>query len=335
MGWNLCWRHENYDTKRRSSKKVYFTKLSPDRFLATFPEMLSKAQLYSPLKKIKEREIDEEKSGDSSENEEIKVWETTKDNTVKMHKSVPYSRKSRYINIAGPSIKEFDDWEIIESSLTNIKIKSISVYFNYYITWIAVTYVERDFHEIKRTHSPSSKYLNDRHQDCATLNLEETEYIWYIKYTYTTKTNYIRNIEIGTTNGKVMIVEGQVELSRIKSDDEKGILYNSIITGQETESHNRTEQAIEGRSMDEKLLVNMPNKMRVSRSYEDARISHLRRIKPSTIMETNTSNIEISEERIQEMDLHKHNQRLVGFKTKFSEYLLALEIYTEPCTYMR
>lgn len=33
---------------------------------------------------------------------------------------------------------------------------------------------------------------------------------------------------------------------------------------------------------------------------------------------------------IQSVDLSKHKQRLIGFKTNFTDYLLSFEIYTEP-----
>ena len=133
-----------------------------------------------------------------------------------------------------------------------------------------------------------------------------------------------------------MLIEGQVELSFLKSEDDKQNIFNSIITGigQETESQFKTENNDENKEKEQLQLSQIPKKNRMSRSVETSRYTYVKRIRPSSVNETNHTKIDINQEWTQEMDLQKFSQRLVGFKTKFSDYLLALEFYTETCTYL-
>ena len=153
---------------------------------------------------------DKEKELEQSQ-EENKNFESTNDATT--HRNRIF--ENRFSKTKEKDIKEIDDWDIIEDRNTSIKIKSITVYFDYYIYALEITYIKRDHSKVTSIHWANKEYLQKKDLERQTLNLANDEFINSFKYTFTTNTNFIRSIRIGTTKGVKMVFEGQVELSQI------------------------------------------------------------------------------------------------------------------------
>lgn len=139
-------------------------------------------------------------------------------------------RKSIANGNPGAWITDIDDYQIIADSNTEIKIKSITVYSSHYIMAIEVTYIEADLKETTVVHAANDRYKHDKHgiEKC-TLNLANDEFIDFISYTYSSQKRYIRSIQIGTTGGHLMIMEGEIELNNLHTESLQNSTFSSLV----------------------------------------------------------------------------------------------------------
>ena len=96
MGWVLCWRHDDNSSQRRTSKKFTFTRLSEDKYLATFSEKAYAKELKKWKRKNKHMTFDEKIHIDSQGNENLEQFENSKDDFEQHRQSNSYSRKSKH-----------------------------------------------------------------------------------------------------------------------------------------------------------------------------------------------------------------------------------------------
>jgi hypothetical protein len=230
--------------------------------------------------------------------------------------------------------KVIDDFSIIEDPRTDIKIKEITVYASHYIMAIEITYVEGDLTETKSEHASNLKYLNERPDiEKWTLTLEADEHIHYISYAFSSQNKFIRSLQIGTTGGHLMVLEGQIELNNMhaesghESGTENEPSFNVNIIGKDK---------VESRKSDPRAFNNQSE---IKPEIDDRKVSHSN--KPLSYKVRKDFNAKSSRkmsfgkpgDKVQTLDMIKLKQRVVGLKTKFSEFLLGIELYTEPCTY--
>lgn len=233
-------------------------------------------------------------------------------------------------NFDGSEIHETDDWGIIEDPNTEIKIKAITVYASHYIMAIEITYIEADLKETKVVHAPNNKYLRERPDiEKATLVLESDEFIDFISYTFSSQKRYIRSIQIGTTAGHLMVLEGQIELNNFTTDSNQTSSYSSLIHPVVPEQEIEKKSAATNEESLKQMIEFNVNQRRekVSNSHNVTRVTDYNKFNAK---ETHQLSVLKQNEKVKTVDLVKYKQRLVGLKTRFSEYLLGIDLYTEP-----
>lgn len=205
------------------------------------------------------------------------------------------------------------------------------MYVKYYVLAIEVVYIEDDLTEIKRVHSADDKYLFRNDLEKCTLNLNSDEYINLISYTFSSQSDFIRSIQIGTTKGYLMVMEGQVELNQLDSDNSNPSIFNLVEfnVSREKEAGKLTiTNNFESDQEKDKEMRTSYNKKLINQSYQQ---TSYKRYKKQSRGHTRHMSVINQDEKIQTIDLVKYKQRMIGLKTKFSKYLVAFDIYTEPC----
>ena len=228
--------------------------------------------------------------------------------------------------------KVTDDFGIIEDSRTDIKVKSITVYASHYIMAIEVVYIESDLSETVSVHAANSKYKNERPDiDKCTLNLAEDEYIDYINYSYSSQKKFIRSIQVGTTGGHLMIMEGQIELNNMNADSQDST-YSSLVNniGLEKDVSRKSASPLPQNFQNNSVMRSPNNEAKLSFSEPYNKAKHDEKFNAKPIREVSFVG---QKKKNRTLDLIKLKHRVVGLKTRFSDYLEEIELYTEPCTY--
>lgn len=245
------------------------------------------------------------------------------------------TRKSLATEYDNSEVRQIDDWNIISDSKSDIKIKAITVYACHYILALEVLYQEPDLTEYRVVHSGSKKYLNDRGEvEKRTLELENDEFIDFIGYSMSSQKKYIRSMKIGTTGGHLMIVEGQVELNNISTNSVNNSAFSSFLQGVVLDKEKRytTVQKFEPNKTDNETgskheLIGTPHSERLDRTYGKKAIEDSK--------STREGSIDKKREKEQILNLAKQNQRVVGLRTRFTDFLIGIDLYTEPCPYKK
>lgn len=233
-------------------------------------------------------------------------------------------------NFDGSEIHETDDWGIIEDPNTEIKIKAITVYASHYIMAIEVTYIEADLRETKVVHASNNKYLRERPDiEKSTLVLESDEFIDFISYTFSSQKRYIRSIQIGTTAGHLMVLEGQIELNNLTTESNQTSSYSSLLQPVVPEQETEKKSAVTNEeSLNQMIEFNVDQRRgKASNSHNIVKVPDYNKFNAK---ETHQLSVLKQNEKVKTVDLVKYKQRLVGLKTRFSEYLLGIDLYTEP-----
>jgi len=222
-----------------------------------------------------------------------------------------------------------DDFRIIEDSSTEVRIKQITAYASHYIIAIEVVYIQANGVETTSVHSSNEKYLNSRPDlEKRTIELEMDEYINYLSYTISSQTGLIRTLQIETTLGNQLLVEGQVELNYLANDSEQDNSFSSLAGAGKDDKHTFL------KSYDHDL-----NNIDYTNNLKNASIRILSE-KPSILAgrefnskEPHQGSVLKLYEKEKALNFVKLSQRVVGFKTRFDGYLKEINLYTEPCTY--
>lgn len=228
--------------------------------------------------------------------------------------------------------KVTDDFGIIEDSNTEVAIKQVTVFASHYIIALQVVYVEGDLGETKVVHSSNEKYLNSRPDlEKRTLDLERDEYINYISYSISSQTGLIRTLQIETTGGQQLLIEGQIELNNMNNESGQDSDFSSII-GLHKEEKATLVKSYEipppGIEYAEKLKTESVK----AQTENQSMISPNQKFNNKDAHQGSVLKLE---EKVKSLNFVKLNQRVIGFKTKFQGYLKEIDLYTEPCTYHR
>lgn len=98
---------------------------------------------------------------------------------------------------------EFDDWEIISTPNQHFRITHITVYADYFICAMEITFEDFSGHCIKQIHSTDESY-KEREDEIhkAELEIDPDDYIEFVSCAYSSQKPAIRNIKIGTHKRK-------------------------------------------------------------------------------------------------------------------------------------
>jgi hypothetical protein len=165
------------------------------------------------------------------------------------------------------------------------------------------------------------------------LTLDTDEYIDYISYAFSSQNKFIRCIQIGTTGGHLMVLEGQIELNNMhaesgpESGTDNALSFIVNNTGKEKmEARHSVPCAFNNQSVIKPEIENrkvshsdIPLSYKVRKDFNAKSSRKMSFVKPG--------------DKVHTLDMIKLKQRVVGLKTKFSEFLLGIELYTESCTY--
>lgn len=322
-------KNESLFEKNRGSTKVSCIKLNKERFIIEFPAYSSKRSIRKNRKHVsnssKTIELlsdDCKKSFESDENPF--KGNSTREQTYKFTNHIIGLSKSK-MDLDNENTKSFDDWNLISDHKSEIKIKSLTVFASYYIIAISVVYVEADLTEKTSMHSCIDvKYLDRPDYEKCTLSLESDEYINYLSYLFSSQNGYIRSLQIGTTGGQLMVLEGQIELNNMTSD---GSDFSSVLTGAGQDKERPSMETMPADfSKQTNTLMSFP-KATPFKSQLMLTETNRHKYREKAMR---TFSVAKPNEKIMSLDLVPKSQRLVGFKTHFGHYLRTLELYTEP-----
>ena len=327
MGGTNCWWFPNNSGVNRSGA-VDITPWGKERMKVTFPPTRMSASEYTKNLKRRSKLFHQEQSKSLGDENNIRErTNTTRDqtnktngNTLGMHKFETNS------DINCSHLDVYDDWRHISDPKSEAKIKSLTIYANYYICGIEIVYILADLREITSAHNIEPTLIDLRQEnEKVTLELDDDEYIHYISYWASSQKKYIRSLQVGTTGGKLMVIEGQVELNSLNSNTNSSFtnlgLYKPRPTLETTpyesnkSSHLLTHKSARGRiykSENENL------------SWEFYKFN-IKKLRNMSVLQP--------DEKIYDVDLQKKDMRMVGLKTEFGKYLRSIELYTEPCHY--
>ena len=168
MGVNLCWFNKKPNASgSKTSTKVFITKINKNRNLIKFP-VHNQIRRSNSLVKEKDKKLYEKERLTSSDQEESKYIESTKEATTQRSK---FNKLYNYTNQT-ETYEEFDDLTIIEDRSNSIKIKSITVYFDYYIYALEITYIDINNKEFKSIHWANKDYSSRQNLEKSTLKLK-------------------------------------------------------------------------------------------------------------------------------------------------------------------
>lgn len=318
----------NPNLRDRKNTKHLIEQLTDDRFLVKFKNKSTK------FKKGKRKGMTTRDStkiyNEDSEEESTSAFQkqSVKNESDKL---LVASTSLKTSDMALHKYKITDDYSIIEDPRTDIKIKEITVYASHYIMAIEITYIECDLTETKTIHASNMKYLNERPDiEKCTLKLDHDEYIDFISYGFSSQKKFIRSLQIGTTGGHLMIIEGQIELNNMHAESGPDSTYSSILNNvgpDKAEARRSYPNTFRNQS---EIQAEKDNNLRLSYS-DQPKVSVVR--KNFNSKSSRKMSLVKQGDKMQTLDMIKLKQRVVGLKTKFSEYLLGIELYTEPCTY--
>ena len=95
--------------------------------------------------------------------------------------------------VPSSSLKEVDDWKIIENTLSKIRVKQITIFASYYICALEVVYIDGSGKETTSIHCADSSYKS-KNLVKKTLDIEPDDYIEYINCAYSSQKTFIRLI---------------------------------------------------------------------------------------------------------------------------------------------
>jgi len=205
--------------------------------------------------------------------------------------------------------KIYDHWAFLEQN-PNARLVSITCFgYNY------VTAIETKFEVPGQIELSTFLYEGSMHEKAkknemieATLLLDENEQIETLNWWWSAKNQRIRSLTLGTNYEKWLIMEGQIELAQIVNLSDSIASFSKI----ENESIAPESQA-QLSERDQDVMENEPQ--------DDESLYAPPLIKKSKIDE--------NEFKYQDLDLSVYGRYLIGFKTRFGEYLEDIEIYTK------
>ena len=151
----------------------------------TFPPTRMSASEYTKNLKRRSKLFHQEQSKSLGDENNIRErTNTTRDqtnktngNTLGMHKFETNS------DINCSHLDVYDDWRHISDPKSEAKIKSLTIYANYYICGIEIVYILADLREITSAHNIEPTLIDLRQEnEKVTLELDDDEYIHYISY---------------------------------------------------------------------------------------------------------------------------------------------------------
>ncbi|CAI2373579.1 unnamed protein product [Moneuplotes crassus] len=205
--------------------------------------------------------------------------------------------------------KIYDHWIFLQQH-PYARLVSITCFgYNY------ITAIETKFEVPGQTELATFLYQGTMHEQAKknelikeTMILEENEQIESVNCCCSAKNQRIRSITLGTNYENCLIMEGQIELAQIVNLSDSVASFSKI----ENESIVPESQA----HLSERDEI----------SDKDSHKDDESRYSPPT---GKKSKIDENEFKYQDLDLSVYGRYLIGFKTKFGEYLEDIEVYTK------
>ena len=237
-------------------------------------------------------------------------------------------------NYWNQSTRWFDDWNTTSWAEEDFHISKITVYADYYICAIEVTYKNDDGLELMKIHSVNNLYKKEKDIHKSTLEIDKNDYLDFIYCEYSSHKSFIRSITLKTQKEKYLVLEGQVELM---NQNQHELIQNKRLklskmykTGFESKSKSIVSDiCLEEISDDD---VSQPN------FYINEEIKTEKMLKWESLTEKNSQNsFELKEPsmsdfylKCQSLDLSKYKLKIIGFKTFFDGYIEDIQVYTKP-----
>jgi hypothetical protein len=239
-------------------------------------------------------------------------------------------------------IRDIDDWELISDVSKGMRIKKLTLYADYYIWAIEITYIDLQDKEFNSVHALDDSYLSKKDFiKKAELEIDENDYIEFISCAYSSQKTFIRSITISTHSKLLLVLEGEIELKN-KEIQELISSKHSIgsIGSQSNKSRmnkNVSKSAIwdaKGKSGQDKMnvLCNSNAKSQGPDSdkeeEEDENKSEITDYESSfSLKKPSLVDFYL---KTQSWNLAQLNLKVVGLKTYFNGYIEDIEVYAEP-----
>ena len=238
-------------------------------------------------------------------------------------------------------IRDIDDWELISDVAKGMRIKKLTVYADYYVWAIEVTYADYQDKEYHSIHALDDSYLIRKDSiKKAELEIDENDYIEFISCAYSSQMTFIRSITVSTHSKLLLVLEGEIELKNKEIKELISSKHSLDSTGSHSMksrmSKNVSKSAIcdaKGKSGEDKMDA-LCNSNAKSQGPDSDKEDNDDNKSETTDLESSFSLKKPSLVdfylKTQSWNLAQLNLRVVGFKTYFNGYIEDIEVYAEP-----